>query len=43
MDKPKPFDDLARTPAHHFRLCYFAAVAHVIREVSALFPKPAWK
>jgi hypothetical protein len=38
MDAANPFDDLARTPAHHFRLYYFASVAHVIRQVTALFP-----
>jgi ATPase family associated with various cellular activities (AAA) len=32
------FDDLQRLPANHFRLYYFAAVAHVIREVTAIFP-----
>jgi hypothetical protein len=38
MASANPFDDLARTPAHHFRLYYFASVAHVIREVTTLFP-----
>ncbi|HEY2031772.1 MAG TPA: ATP-binding protein [Myxococcales bacterium] len=32
------FDDLPRTPGHHFRLHYFATVAHVLREVVSLFP-----
>jgi len=32
------FDDLPRTPNHHFRLHYFASVSHVIGQVVATFP-----
>jgi hypothetical protein len=40
MEEHNPFDELPRTPAHHFRLHYFAAVAHVIHEVAATFATP---
>src|SRR5262249_49503541 len=34
------FDELARTPAHHFRLYYFASVAQVLTQVAATFATP---
>jgi hypothetical protein len=35
--KPAPFDALPRTPAAHFKLCCFAAVAHVCAQVAESF------
>jgi len=39
MDHTAPaFDDLPRTPLQHFRLHYLASVAHVIDQVTEVFP-----